>query len=316
MAWVTISSVGHWLVMWTGIGLALGCGRIGYEPLLSSSPVDGSMGVLDATVLVDAGADANVPLGAFSTPMAITSIPAGSDDPSLTGDLLELYFNRSSDIWLSSRASVLDTWGAPAPVAELNSGAAETTPEVSFDGLTVWIGSTRAGGTGGVDIWVSTRASRLEAWSVPVPVAELNTASFDAAPVVSRNTLVMVQTSDRPGAMGIADLYQSTRASTSTSWTAPVPLPELNTPAVEGDATLGGQGLTIVFHSDRPGTAGTEDLYMASRATTSDLFSVPVRVDELNSNSSDSDAWLSDDLRTVVFTSNRSGSSLIYEAER
>src|SRR5262245_946591 len=120
----------------------------------------------------DAPVDAAVPLGPWSAPTPIEITPVDDDDPTATGDLLELYFNRTNDIYVTKRASLTDPWGAPVAVAELNTGNTETTPEVTYDGLTIYFASSRAGSLGGNDIWRSTRTSRTVPWSTPVHVNE------------------------------------------------------------------------------------------------------------------------------------------------
>jgi len=286
----------------------------------------GSDGGGDA-VAVDAGpADAGLPTGPFSTPTIIASLDGdgfSDDDPSFTGDLLELYFNSnrpggsgSGDLWVATRARVTDGWGPPSPVTELNSASAETTPGVSRDGLTIWFGSQRGGGAGGQDIWVSARAARGDRWSAPSPVSELNTTSFDAAPAVDSTGLIMVLTSDRPGTGGVADLYATRRATTADPWMAAAGIAEINTGGEEGDASLSVAGRYLFFHSDRSGGAGGVDIFVATRPTTSEPFGTPIPVAELNTGADDSDAWVSEDLRYVVLTSNRGGGSRLYEASR
>src|SRR5690349_20008434 len=83
----------------------------------------------------DAPPDGAMPLGPWGLPTALFP-GGGDDDPTLTGDLLELYFNRNSDIYTSTRASVTDAWGTPALVTELSTVYNETTPEITYDGLT------------------------------------------------------------------------------------------------------------------------------------------------------------------------------------
>ena len=66
------------------------------------------------------------------------------------------------------------------------------------------------------------------------------------------------------------------------NWSAPANLeslpgssPSLNTPAIDGCASTTPDGLKIVFNSNR---AGTHDIYMATRSSTSDGFGAPVRL--------------------------------------
>src|SRR5690554_405756 len=110
---------------------------------LANNP--GELGTPDGDIDTDGTPpDTIAPLGPWSAPTPITDFPpVADDDPSATGDLLELYFNRANDIFVSKRSSVNDPWGAPTAVAELNTAGVETTPEVSYDGLTIFLASDR-----------------------------------------------------------------------------------------------------------------------------------------------------------------------------
>jgi Tol biopolymer transport system component len=67
-----------------------------------------------------------------------------------------------------------------APVAELNTGAAERAPVPSADGTYVYFASDRAdGGVGLSDIWMAKRAAAGQPFGVPVNVKELNTDGED-----------------------------------------------------------------------------------------------------------------------------------------
>jgi hypothetical protein len=94
--------------------------------------------------------------------------PAITDaHPSLRPDGREIYFysNRSgglgaSDLWRSTRRSVHDPWSTPEHVqAPLSSTSNDVHPSLTHDGRTLIFASTRAGGLGGADIWMTTRTS-------------------------------------------------------------------------------------------------------------------------------------------------------------
>ena len=74
-------------------------------------------------------------------------------------------------------------------------------------------------------------------------------------------------------------------------------------------------GLGLWFESNRTGSE-SYDIYFAIRPALDRAFAVPERVDSLNSVATDSDPWISSDLRHVVFVSNRSGNYELYEASR
>src|ERR1044071_9321583 len=72
------------------------------------------------------------------------SIEGRADNPSLTSDLLEIYFTAGAtlttplDVWTATRESRADAFGTPQPVTEVNTPGVETSPVVSGDGLTLW----------------------------------------------------------------------------------------------------------------------------------------------------------------------------------
>jgi Tol biopolymer transport system component len=92
--------------------------------------------------------------------------PAITDaHPSLRVDGRELFFHSNrgggsggNDLWTATRRSVHEPWSPPENLgAPLNTAAGETQPSLSYDGRTLIFSSTRAGGVGGSDIWMSTR---------------------------------------------------------------------------------------------------------------------------------------------------------------
>jgi Tol biopolymer transport system component len=62
------------------------------------------------------------------------------------------------DIWTAMRTHATDAWSAPVHLdAPINSSATESRASLSWDGVTMVFGSTRPGGEGSSDIYVSTR---------------------------------------------------------------------------------------------------------------------------------------------------------------
>jgi hypothetical protein len=279
---------------------------------------------VDAPTVVLNEAMASIGSGPFSNPVLVetTSGPlsdpaAQNQDPTLTGDELELYFmsdraTANQDIWTTRRTATNLLWGPPTRVAEISSTAADNNPAVSLDGLTIWLSSNRDDTGNGFDIWVSTRQTRQDPWNPPTRVVELSSPSDDTAPAVDEAELVMVLVSNRPGGPGGRDIYISGRQSRSDPWGTPVPFAGVvNSPGDEVDPFLGAHGLQM-FWAANMGAA--EEIRWSARGSVVESFSSFAVLGELGSPSFD--PALSVDLRHIMFASGRSGSNEIYEAFR
>jgi hypothetical protein len=100
--------------------------------------------------------------GRYQAPTLVPGVNSDKDDmqPYIQRDALELYFssNRGGnpDIWMASRANAQDAWSAPLNLGgNINGPAGETRPSLSWDGTTLYFGSTRS--TGESNIYVSFR---------------------------------------------------------------------------------------------------------------------------------------------------------------
>ncbi len=82
----------------------------------------------------------------FVTSNRVGSVPGPSGEPSL-------------DLWVSTRDSTLNPWSTPVNLGPtINTAAAEAGPALSRDGTTLYFYSTRPGGFGGEDLYVTTRS--------------------------------------------------------------------------------------------------------------------------------------------------------------
>lgn len=259
----------------------------------------------------DAEPDARIPFGPWSAPTPVDIPAVNDDDPSLTGDQLELYFNRANDIFVTKRAAITDPWGPITLVAELSAvDITDTTPEVTYDGLTIFLASARAPLTGVLDLYVATRASRAQPFGAPVKVTELTTAQREAASA-SGDGLVMVFESNRDGNN---DTYLAERPNAGVAFGTPVPVTAINTASSDGNPMLSADGLELFFNSNR--TADNE-LYVSVRASTADPFPAPTPITELNAATTDEqDPWISPDGRTLYFTSDRDGTVRLWQSTR
>jgi hypothetical protein len=271
-----------------------GCGRVGFEPFS------------DAAGPPDAPLD---DLSTFGTPVVVEGLSVAGfddDDPELSGDQLELYFTSSriggaaqgGDVWRAVRASRDDAWGAPALVDALSSGNDETQPTLCCDDLVMYLGTGRSPAAGGADLFIATRPTRDDPWSVPMQVTELSGTGYDAGGASTRDGLSLVVDTDRTG--GLRQLHLARRAQPTVAWSAPVPLDDVAAPAtaVQVDPFLVGD-LALLFSSNR--ATPDFDLWIAVRPALDAPFSPPVPITVANTSADERDPWLSADGRTLYF---------------
>jgi len=275
---------------------------------------------------VDHDPDApDAPLGPFGAPTRVLELADSvqpDDDPSLTADLLEIYFDSQrdggstaamGDCWVATRASTSDPFGPPQLVAELASLADDTTFDVSPDGLTMYFISDRKL-AGDRDIYVATRPDRSAPWSAPLRVDELASPADENGASELADGLHLAFSSSRSGS---ADLYIATRTAKGQPWQAPAAIPGLSDPTFgESQFWVNGDATVVYFTSDdAPGVDGV-DIWLATRASPDEPFGPIQRVTELDGPGEDADPWLSPDQRTVFFGSHRTGGGDIYTATR
>ena len=130
----------------------------------------------------------------------------------------------------------------------------------------LYFASTRPGGLGGLDIYISERAAS-GCFGPAVLVTELNSPGGDSRPSIRRDGLEIFFQSSRTGSIGLSnDLWVATRESTHDSWSTPMNLgATINTASAEQNPYLSSDGKTLFFASDRPGGFGGQDLYMSTR---------------------------------------------------
>ena len=180
------------------------------------------------------------------------------------------------DIWGSWRTNIHDDFAWQPPV---NLGAGVNSP--GFDAGAsffenddagvplLFVGSIRAGGPGGEDIYVSAQTAD-GSFGPATLVSELSTPDADRRPTVRFDGLEIIFFSNRPGTFGGADLWASTRETVFDSWSEPTNLgPVVNTAANEAPSYLSSDGRTLILTSDRAGGYGGLDLYVSTRHRTS-----------------------------------------------
>ena len=233
------------------------------------------------------------------------------------------------DIWVSTRASENDSWGAPANLGPpINSTADDFCPTIDRDGHRFFFVSTRAvwaGGAacGGADIYV-TRFRGDGSVEEPQNLGcdwngGPNSAADEASPSPlpeSGSGPVLYFSSARAGGFaptevagavaGDQDIYVS--RSDGGKYGRGVLVAGVNSASNDAQPNIRRDGLEIFFFSNRLGSLGGPDIYSATRARTSDSWSVPGNLGaNVNTAANETRPSVSWDGTSLVFGSTRPG---------
>lgn len=255
-------------------------------------------------------------------PVAAVNTAAHDGCPIESPDGLSLYIasnrdgftgaTRNLDIWVSTRASKSDPWGAPQNLgAPINSTADDFCPTPTR-GNGLFFVSRKAGGCGLGDIYFSRR-NPVHGWSEPEHLAcasaggpnsdldEQGPSYFEADGqeflYFSRSRAPNQIGAGTPGVPG--DIFVSEK---SGDGFGPASVSELSLPGSVNDIqpNVRKDGREVVFASSRDGGQGSMDIWAATRESVSDPWSAPSNLGP-NVNTSDSETRpsLSWDARTL-----------------
>ncbi|MBU0718313.1 MAG: hypothetical protein KJ749_08700, partial [Planctomycetes bacterium] len=209
-------------------------------------------------------------------------------EPRLSADGMTLYFVRgkagnNAGVFFAERTP--EGWTTAQPLAPVNTTWDELGPAPSADGRSLYFYSDRPGGFGGYDLWVIRRgldehSDFGEATNLgPAVNSEFN----DYGPALSPDGRALYFASNRPQPGEVdqpvpdawpatvrEDLFYRTYdlyyASINEGGISPArPLSTLNTPYNEGAPAISPFDDFLYFASDRPGGAGSYDLYRSRR---------------------------------------------------
>src|SRR2546426_267533 len=209
-------------------------------------------------------------------------------------------------------------WSTPIDLGSVvNSPFDDNRPAISKDGLSLYITSGRLGGFGGLDIWVSHRATVDDPWGPPQNLGPtVNSSSNDVAPAFSPDGHRMYFHSFRPGGCGLADIYVSRRHDRRDDfgWGPPEDLGCIvNTPYVNAGPTIfedEATGITTLYfpvQNNPPGSDQGFDLYASTRIGDEGAFGPPVLVPELSSPFRDTRTAIRRDGLEIFLSSGRPG---------
>jgi len=200
------------------------------------------------------------------------------------------------------------TFGEPTLFDEpVNSTGIEYFGCISADGLEVYIDRPVSGGVASTswDIYVSTRETIDDPWSVPVSVGPtIHRGYVGGYESLSNDGLELYFASNRSGGYGRGDIWVTRRAHKSAEWGTPVNLgPPINTSHGEFTPWFTQDGLELYFGSNRPGGYGKDDIWVATRTTTNDEWEEPVNLGPVvNTAISDCNPCLSPDGLVLFFS--------------
>jgi WD40-like Beta Propeller Repeat len=303
--------------------IVAGCGRFGFtdrtggddsNPPTVDAAITSDMQMQDAAITLPPPCDLAKPFGA---PQIIAGINGIGNDGTLrlSSDELTGYFwsdrgaAGNADIY---RADRVDTSSAFTVTAEpqLNSTAAEYEVSPIVAGTQLIVRSDRAGGLGGADLYVAQRANTSADWTLAL-AGNVNGTANEVQPYVPTNRDEMYLVSNRSGHYAI---YRSSR--TGTTFGAPALVAELDDGSNSQDPVASADGLTIYFRSDRTGSIGQFDIWVATRTATTLPFGAPTRVAELSSTADEGCNWISDDGCRMYMSSTRLGNVDLFLATK
>jgi len=279
-----------------------GCGRLRFDPLDR------------------ADADGSCVMQPFDAPQPLSSVSSIGEEfgPWLSENRLDLYFDSDRTgallVYHAHRASAAVAFDPPAAIP-LN-GASPDDPFLSDDGITMFL-NDGPGGIGSFDILVARRSGVTPTFDTPTNAltAALNSAQYDGGPTLSSDLLTMVFASRRTSAGVDSDLYLSTRATPTSPFPGATRVDGLSTLMDDCCASLSGDGQRLVYAQ---GPFAAHRMRTAIRAGGDFVDDGPLDA-VLDGDKDDVDLMMTRDQRTLVFSSNRTGTTGkhdLYIAER
>jgi phosphohistidine phosphatase SixA len=197
----------------------------------------------------------------------------------------------------------------------VNSSRDDYDPSISADSLSLYFMTVYPpGGSGSSDLYVARRETIDDDWGTAVNLGPIiNSSGYEYGADISYDGLSLYFNAWIPG--DDVDVFVTRRTTTNDPWDSPVNLgPPVNTSANESAPHISDDGLALYFCDwgmqvrYRPGGMGHEDLWVATRASVSDLWGPPVNLGgPVNSAYRDDSPDTSADGLVLLVASNRPG---------
>ena len=207
-------------------------------------------------------------------PVPVNSDSSTSHCPTISGDGCILVFASdrqgglgSFDLWMSTRVRESEPFGEPVHLdGDINSTDTDRAPCLSEDGLTLIVSSSREGGEGRCDLWMTTRPNVDAAFGPVVNMGpNINGPLWDESAALSSDGLTLIF-GQMDESIPDQNLMISTRPSRDEPLGPATSLgPMINTPDYEFQPTLSHDGRFLFFQSSRPGGPGPWNVYVSER---------------------------------------------------
>jgi peptidoglycan-associated lipoprotein len=204
----------------------------------------------------------------WSTPVPVAIINSEFEDgtPFFVSDYKELYFTRCEAGKREKKGCVImfskktgDLWSEPTNIGILPDSLVSAHPSLSPDGLSLYFVSDIAGGSGGKDIWISTRNAGENNWSKPRNAGpDINTSGNELFPFV-RNDGTLYFSSDGLIGMGGLDIFKAIPQADG-SWNVQNMKPPINSSSDDFGIAFENGNEKGIFSSTRKGK-GNDELY-------------------------------------------------------
>lgn len=260
----------------------------------------------------------------FGTPALVDFGQVNVFQARLTEDELDAYLGVSQGsqyLQFASRASTSDGFNTAVDVAGLPAGD-NANPALFVDGSGSYLLFQNRPLTSGIyDLWSAAVSKGTIATATKLPGVNSDDPTVnDQAPWVGASGTLYFARDDGGDAEPLTrprDIFFAPRE--GSKWGAPSKVPGIEGPAIESNPVVPADELTIYFASNEADPdAGTKqfDIYVATRSNAGKSFDSPVPLNELNSPYSDVPTWVSADGCVFYFSSNRSGETRIYRAQK
>jgi hypothetical protein len=211
------------------------------------------------------------------------------------------------DIWVAHRESTDDPWGAPENLGEpVNSAADDFCPTPVRGGRLFFVSREALPGSCGLGDIYFTRYNTVRGWTAPRNLGCApggpNTALDEQGPSYVENDDARYLFFSSVSAVVPGDIYVSPRLG-GWSFGGSVPVAGLNDAAANDiQPNVRKDGLEVVFSSNRAGTLGAQDIWIATRASFGSAWSTPVNVGSaVNTAAAETRPSLSRNARQLLF---------------